>query len=47
MAEMDDLAYEPDPQLVDWERLTRLRQIRAIESQDLWGWYAQQEDDHG
>lgn len=39
----DEPVYEAGPSLVNWDRLGRLRQVHAIESNDLFEWYAQQE----
>jgi hypothetical protein len=40
----EPIVYEPAPQAVDWERLRRLRDSWARESDDLFEWYAQQEE---
>jgi hypothetical protein len=39
----DEPVYEAGPSQVDWDRLRQLRQAHAIESNDLFEWYAQQE----
>jgi hypothetical protein len=39
----DSPKYESGPHRVDWDRLNRLREVRAHESTDLHEWYAQQE----
>jgi hypothetical protein len=38
--------YGPDPQAVDWDRLSGLRGTGAHESGDLYHWYAQKEERH-
>jgi hypothetical protein len=39
--------YQPDRCEVDWDRLQSLRNVGAIETDDLYEWYAQQSDGNG
>lgn len=40
----DSVVFEANPQMVDWERIKKLRGAWARESDDLYEWYAQQEE---
>ena len=41
----EDAIYDEPPVLPDWDRIKNARAARAIENDDLAGWYEQQNDE--